>query len=120
MKAEIAKALEIDRTIDITTKGRSSGEPRRVEIWFHNVDGRIYITGMPGPRSWYANTLSEPQMTFHLKESVKADLPARARPITDADERRQVLTCIHSGLGRDNLDEWLARSPLVEVHFESE
>ena len=28
-----------DRTIDITTTGRRSGQPRRVEVWFHRVDG---------------------------------------------------------------------------------
>jgi hypothetical protein len=28
-----------ERTIDVTRTGRRSGEPRRIEIWFHHVDG---------------------------------------------------------------------------------
>ena len=119
MNAEIKHALEADRTIDITTRGRKSGEPRRIEIWFHNVDGRFYITGLPGPRSWYANMLAEPNFTFHLKESTRADLPATARAITDADERRQVLSRTLANLGRDNLDERVEKSPLIEVQFDS-
>ena len=32
---EVRDALERDLTIDITTIGRRSGEPRRIEIWVH-------------------------------------------------------------------------------------
>ena len=48
MDDAIKHALETERTIDITTRGRQSGEPHRIEIWFHNLDGRLYITGLPG------------------------------------------------------------------------
>ncbi|MDQ2999008.1 MAG: nitroreductase/quinone reductase family protein [Chloroflexota bacterium] len=60
MDEQVRHALEHGRTIDITTIGRTSGEPRRIEIWFHNVDGHIYITGTPGRRSWYANLRANP------------------------------------------------------------
>lgn len=115
---DITSALQSDLTIDITTTGRSSGLPRRIEIWFHNIDGRIYITGMPGSRDWYANLLADPTFTFHLKESIEADLPAVARAITDVDERRGVLAVLLDRLGyRDRIESWMARSPLVEVTF---
>ena len=119
MDSDLRQALERDRTIDITTTGRSSGQPRRVEIWFHNVDGRIFITGTPGTRSWYANMVADPNMTFHLKGSAQADLPARARPIVDEAERRQVLPGIFEKIDRDlsELDAWVENSPLVEVEF---
>ena len=35
MNNEAAKALASYRVIDITTTGRQSGEPRRIEIWLH-------------------------------------------------------------------------------------
>src|SRR5437660_10085247 len=117
MDEGVERALEGDRTIDITTTGRQSGQPRRLEIWFHNLDGRIYITGLPGRRDWYANIVANPDFTFHLKQSAQADLPARARPITDQAERRDVLEEILRRLGRDELDRWVADAPLVEVDF---
>src|SRR5437870_1705763 len=80
MDGPVKQALERDRTIDITTRGRKTGQPRRKEIWFHNVEGRLYITGTPGRRDWYANLLAHPEFTFHLKQSVRADLPAVACP----------------------------------------
>ncbi len=118
MTDDITAALESDRTIDITTVGRKTGQPRRLEIWFHNLEGRIFITGMPGRRGWYANLLVNRDFTFHLKESVQADLNATARAVTDEGEKRSVLEVLLRRLGySDRLDQWLADSPLVEVTF---
>jgi deazaflavin-dependent oxidoreductase (nitroreductase family) len=115
----VQRALENDRTVDITTTGRNSGEPRRIEIWRYRHDGRTFLSGSPGTRDWYANLLVDPRFEFHLKGSLQADLPARARPITDEAERREVIAGILEDLGRGsgNLEEWVARSPLVEVEF---
>jgi deazaflavin-dependent oxidoreductase (nitroreductase family) len=118
MDQRIREAIESGRVIDITTTGRQTGESRRIEIWFHNVDGDVYITGTPGRRSWYANLLASPDFTFHLKETVQADLAARARPILDDGERREVLATVVDGLdGERDLDAWVRGSPLVQVEF---
>lgn len=89
-------------------------------MWFYRYDGRIFLSGSPGRRDWYANLLANHEFTFHLKGSAQADLPARARPITDEVERREVIAVILDDLGRGYgaLDEWVAGSPLVEVEFE--
>ena len=118
MDERIQHALARDRTIDITTRGRKTGQLRRTEIWFHHIDGQVYITGTPGRRDWYANLLAHPEFTFHLKQSVNADLPTRAMPILDAARRRQIIASIHQKLGgyRD-LEAWGEGSPLVVVEF---
>src|SRR5215208_2038209 len=118
MDERVRQALANDRTIDITTTGRSSGLPRRIETWFYRVDDQIYLTGSPGRRDWYANLLANPDFTFHLKQSVVADLSARATPITDPEERRALFERVLSGLeGTQDLEAWLARSPLMVVSF---
>ena len=118
MDEKIQQALQSDQTIDITTTGRRTGQPRRIEIWFHNLDGRIFITGLPGKRDWYANLRADPMFTFHLKDSVRADLPAKATPILAEDERRAILARITQNVGRSNdLETWVKDSPLVEVEF---
>ncbi len=116
---QLEQALRTDRLIDITTTGRRSGEPHRIEIAFSNVDGRIFITGRPGPRSWYANLLANPSFTLHVKESAEADLPARAHPIVDDTDRRAFFVAFLGKLDRGGeIEEWTARSPLVEVTLE--
>lgn len=118
MDHAIERALERDRTIDITTTGCKTGLPRRLEIWFHNIDGAIYITGTPGTRDWYANLRAEPAFLFHLKESVVADLPATATPITDPAGKQAILEVITERLHASQpIDEWVAASPLVRVEF---
>jgi deazaflavin-dependent oxidoreductase (nitroreductase family) len=132
----VARALAIgpdssaaERTIDITTLGARSGIPRRVEVWFHRVDGRWYVTGMPRPRSWYANLCANPRFIVHLKHGVTADLPATAVAV-DEPTRRRVITAVLDLQNRpdiavrvsqrQNLDDWLAHSPLVEIVFDDE
>jgi hypothetical protein len=82
------------------------------------VDDQIYLTGSPGRRDWCANLLANPNFTFHLKQSVAADLPARATPITNPEERQAIFERILSDLGgaRD-LGAWLEGSPLMAVRF---
>jgi deazaflavin-dependent oxidoreductase (nitroreductase family) len=119
-KPEIDAALQGSQTVDITTIGRHSGEARRLEIVFHNLDGRIYISGIPFPnrRSWLANLDADPHLTFHLKGKVRADLPATARIIEDETERRAVLPHIARIWGRKDLETMVKQSPLIEVTLE--
>ena len=118
MDSEIERALETDRLVDITTTGRKSGKPSKIEIVFHNFDGTLYITGTPGRRDWYANLVANPQFTFHLKQSARADLPATAAPITDDATRRQVLSKVVAKWNKqDEFEAFVQSSPLVKVEL---
>jgi deazaflavin-dependent oxidoreductase (nitroreductase family) len=112
--------LADDPTIDITTTGRTSGEPRRVEIWMLDVDGHFFITGTPGPRDWLANLLADPVFMVHLKRRAGVDLVAHAQPVTDPVVRRRVLEHASARWYRSQspVDELVAAAPLVEVTFE--
>jgi deazaflavin-dependent oxidoreductase (nitroreductase family) len=120
MDEAIRSALTRGHVIDITTTGRKSGEPRRIEIVFHNLGGRLYISGQPRPeeRAWLANLKANPHFTFHLKGPVSADLPATARVIDDEKERREVLAQIARIWKRDDVDRMVRESPLIEVTFD--
>lgn len=117
---KVRRALSRGHTVDITTTGRQSGQPRRIEVVFHNIDGRLYISGMPRRerRSWLANLDADPRLTFHLKGPVKADLPARARILTDPTERETVLRPIAQAWRRTDVDTMVRWSPLIEVEIE--
>ena len=113
----IRTALASGKVIDITTTGRQSGEPRRIEIVFHNIDGRIYVSGIPrpAPRAWLKNLEANPRFTFHLKGETQADLDATARIIGDESERRAVLPAIARTWKRYDLEDMVRYSPLIEV-----
>ncbi len=92
MDASIQAALGRGGIADITTTGRKSGKPHRIEIGFLTFDGGHFITGRPGrPRDWMANLRANPAFTLHLKRGVTADLAATATIIDDAETRAAVL-----------------------------
>jgi deazaflavin-dependent oxidoreductase (nitroreductase family) len=106
--------------VDITTTGRRTGEPRRIEIALHVVDGRLYISGMPSlrRRSWLANLQAQPRLILHVRDGAGADLAATARIIDTEVERRAVMPAIARAWGRTDVDEMVLHSPLIEVTLE--
>ncbi len=117
----VHEALRTDQTIDITTIGRRTGRPRRIEIWFLLVDGAIYLTGTPGRRDWLANLRATPRFTFHLKESINADLAATATEVLDRGERRRVLESMSAEWyrGRAPVGQLVDEAPMVRVRFDA-
>ena len=117
----VRAALAHGQVIDITTLGRRTGEARRIEIVFHVIDGRIYISGMPrrATRAWLLNLRDEPRLTLHLRGPVRADVPATAREVTDEAERREVFGWIVEHAWQQQDVEMMTRySPLIEVRVE--
>jgi deazaflavin-dependent oxidoreductase (nitroreductase family) len=127
MEQQTEQALARGGIADITTTGRRTGQPRRIEIFIHNFDGDLYIGGRPGmKRDWLANLIAKPQFTLHLKRGLKADLPARAEEVTAPDERATLLFRMLTESwnsdpekARASLDRWVESSPLVKVTVES-
>lgn len=104
-------------TIELTTVGRRSGRPSRIEIWWFHVDGRFVITGTPGARDWYANVLADPRVTIHVDGH---DLPARAHPVVDQRFRSQVFDSpdtrwYSTQAQRQRL---IDESPMIEIIFD--
>ncbi|MDB3856067.1 nitroreductase/quinone reductase family protein [Halieaceae bacterium] len=129
---EIKHALANDSTIDIITTGRKSGEQKKIEIWFHNIDGRIIICGKPrgerddgspwSNRGWLANMRANPAFTFCLKESCQAELAARMVEISDEGERRRIMSLpkmewYHQQV--ESVEDLVVGSPIVEVFFDN-
>lgn len=116
------RALSRGHRIDITTTGRRSGTPRRIEIVFHNIDGRIFISGSPRAdrtRAWIHNLAADPHLTFHLKGAVQADLPATARIVTDETERRQLAEWIVANAWpNQDVEALTAHAPFIEITFD--
>ena len=117
MDDRIRRVLDHRQLIDITTTGRRSGQPRRLEIVMHNFDGRLYISGIPrrARRAWLLNLEADPTLTVHLKGALSVDLPAHARIITETTERRAILERVASAWGRTDVEAMVAWSPLIEV-----
>jgi len=104
------------RTVDLTTIGRRTGEPRRVEIWWFHVDGRFIITGTPGRRDWLANVRANPEVVISAPIGA---FPATVTEIDDEDFRRRVFMDPQIGWYRTQaeLDRLVATAPMIEVQL---
>jgi deazaflavin-dependent oxidoreductase (nitroreductase family) len=124
MDVDVREALDRGGVADITTTGRKSGLPRRIEIYFHQFDGELYLTGRPGfKRDWVANIAANPEFTLHLKHGVRADVAVRGRLEPNPEERGRILyRALTESWGSDPersraaLDRWVESAPFV--HFE--
>jgi deazaflavin-dependent oxidoreductase (nitroreductase family) len=109
-------ALNHSQLIDLTTTGRRTGQPRRIEIFLHHDDDQLFITGMPRAdrtRDWIYNIEANPHVTIHLKQSVLVDVPATARVLTNPDERRPFIEAAARRWRRTDVPEMLRHSPLI-------
>jgi len=109
-------ALHHSQVIDLTTTGRRTGRPRKIEIFLHDKDGLLFISGMPRAdrtRDWIHNITADPQVVVHLKQRIAVDIPATARVVTDPAERRQLLAAAAQRWRRTDVDEMVRHSPLI-------
>jgi len=117
---DLHAALATDFTIDLTTIGRRSGLPRRIEIWYLFVDDTPFVTGTPGPRDWFANILSDSSIVFHLKKSIQADIPGVAEVIDDPELRHRVFHAPNSDWYRSmaSIDRLVSESPMIRCDLD--
>jgi deazaflavin-dependent oxidoreductase (nitroreductase family) len=123
MDNDLRSALHQSQVIDLTTTGRRTGQPRRIEIFLHDEDGVLFITGMPRAdrvRDWIHNIEADPRITVHLKQSTEADLPATARVVTDADERRPLIEAAARRWGRTDVPTMMEHSPLIVLDVDGD
>jgi deazaflavin-dependent oxidoreductase (nitroreductase family) len=73
----------------LTTKGRTSGQPRTTPL-IHRTDGERWVVvaskgGAPANPSWYENLLADPQATIEVREQT---VPVRATTATGEERER--------------------------------
>ena len=120
MPESIELHLKTDMVIDITTTGRRTGLPRRIEIWAHYMRGKMFIASRPGKRSWHSNMIANNNFMVHFKGALPTDLPAIARPVFDKTEKAEIFEIIRQETSYAErktmvLTEWVEMGCLVEV-----
>lgn len=73
----------------LTTTGRKTGLPRRIEIWFVEHDGRLYVVSERGREAhWVENLARDHRVRLSVGTraepgSVRAEIDASARIVDD-------------------------------------
>ena len=98
----------------LTTRGRRTGRPHEIEIWFVVVRATAYL--MAGGREradWVRNLVAEPEATLRVGAE---SFPARGRVVEEGTaedaEARRLMLAKYATPGTGELDSW-GRSALV-------
>jgi len=78
------------KTVELTTVGRRSGEPRKVVIWFVLEGPRTVLVQHVArkPAQWYRNLCADSRVRIDFGDG---PIDARAEPLTDPTAVRDVL-----------------------------
>jgi deazaflavin-dependent oxidoreductase (nitroreductase family) len=102
----------------LTTTGRHTGTPHRIEIWFSFHDGIVYILSGGGDHSdWVRNLMISPEVVLEIGDVKRT---TRARVVTDPAEdalARRLLPEKYRPRYRGDLDEWGRTSLPVAIDW---
>jgi deazaflavin-dependent oxidoreductase (nitroreductase family) len=96
------------KTVRLTTRGRKTGEPRTVTIWFV-ADGPRRILVQHATRAqanWYRNLLADPVIVIDFGDG---PISARAAPIAARERIQEVLALVRRKYWSARLIQWIGR-----------
>ncbi|HEX5541958.1 MAG TPA: nitroreductase family deazaflavin-dependent oxidoreductase [Micromonospora sp.] len=113
----------------LTTKGRRTGAPHTIEIWYAEFDGTVYLLSGGGERAdWVGNLKQEPRVLVRFggprerSVDVEGTLPATARMVTDQAEddlaRRLVARKYESWDDGHPYSDWVRHALVVAVELD--
>ena len=103
----------------LTTRGRVSGRPHRIEIWFALGESTLYmLSGGRESSDWVKNLLAFPDVTVELGDR---GFSGRARVVTDEAEDERARGLVHGKYAttEDDLLRWRDTALPVAVDFDA-
>lgn len=96
------------KTVRLTTRGRKSGQPRTVTIWFVSAGPRrIRVQHVAGkPAQWYRNLLHDAAVSIDFGQG---PISATAAPIRDPAAIQRVLGEVRAKYWTAPVIQWLGR-----------
>jgi deazaflavin-dependent oxidoreductase (nitroreductase family) len=88
----------------LTTTGRITGTPHRIEIWFALADGIVYLlSGGRDESDWVRNLIAVPAVTLELGDEVRSTTARVVDPASpeDALARSLLVDKYQPGYGED-------------------
>ncbi|HEX5500540.1 MAG TPA: nitroreductase family deazaflavin-dependent oxidoreductase, partial [Thermomicrobiales bacterium] len=107
-----------ERNAYLTTIGRRSGEPHRIEIWFAADDGRVFLLAGGRDRAdWVRNLRANAHVTIEVGDEAHAAMARILDPGTPEDRCARQLLVAKYARPDDLLEEWGRSSRPIVVEF---
>jgi deazaflavin-dependent oxidoreductase (nitroreductase family) len=101
----------------LTTRGRRTGRPHEIEIWFALAGRTLYLLSGGGARSdWVRNLRAEPAVTLRLRDTTYDGTP---RVVDEGEEEsdrgRQLVYEKYQPRYSGSLERWRRESLLIAI-----
>ncbi len=111
-----------DATLDyayLTTTGRTSGQPREIEIWFAPSErGAFLLSGGRDRSHWVKNLVANPAVTLRIGDRTYRGTARIIDRTPEGDRARDLLFEKYSTRSSDDLRGWRDSSLPVAIDFE--
>jgi deazaflavin-dependent oxidoreductase (nitroreductase family) len=105
-----------DSVCYLTTTGRRTGRPHRIEIWFLEYDDAVYLFSGGGETSdWVRNLRREPLVQLELPDRQMRPYSATVLDRPADDLRRRMDARYYGTSAGQDLTDWAQRSTVVQL-----
>ncbi|GMQ99053.1 MAG: hypothetical protein BMS9Abin17_1599 [Acidimicrobiia bacterium] len=103
----------------LTTSGRVTGQPHRVEIWFVIVDGFLWVNSGGGRRSdWVKNLIGDPRVVVEVGNDCWSGTGTLRDDLAEHPARKR-LAARYQGWSEDQpLSQWATESLLIRFEVD--
>ncbi len=110
------ESVQKNQYIYLTTKGRKTGKPHTVQVWFAYSEGKIYLSHEGAYTDWMKN-LEKNEMVKGKIDTV--NFGARAKIVGEGKEREQGKKALYEKYykpaSKAVIDDWFSLSTVVEL-----
>ena len=102
----------------LTTRGRRTGSPHRIEIWFVGDAGGAYLLSDSDRADWYRNLVANPAVTLEIAGETRITTASPVDPDdpSNTSVRAAMAAKYQAGYAED-LDRWSQTAWLVRIEW---
>ncbi len=110
-----------EKYIHLTTRGRKTGNPHAVELWFAVAGKKIYLSHEGVYSDWMKNILEHSEVEFRIgKTQFRGNARiAKSGEVFDLGKRALYLK-YYGKADEDTINDWFSESTIVEISMTDE
>jgi deazaflavin-dependent oxidoreductase (nitroreductase family) len=106
-----------EKHIYLTTRGRKTGKPHTVELWFAVAGKKVYLSHEGAYSDWMKNIVEDGRVEFKI---AKIQFKGNARIAKGVDEafelgKHALYLKYYGNADEDTIDDWFSESTIVEI-----
>ena len=107
------------KLVHLTTRGRRTGKPRTVEVWFANSDNVVYLSHEGDYTDWMKNIQKDGTVNLEIN-GIRFE--GEARIVSEGESfqkgKHALYLKYYGEADSDVIDDWFSESAIVEISLD--